>query len=76
MPDTDLLSPRARRYTGGLDLRHRFFDKRYEVAANLSGSSVNGTADAIASTQIDGVHRYQRPDDDVAVRSDAHVAYR
>jgi hypothetical protein len=52
-------------YTGGLDLRHRFLDKRYELAANLSGSVVNGTADAIASTQLDGVHRYQRPDDEI-----------
>src|SRR4029079_4590524 len=46
-------------YTGGLDLRKRFFDKRYELTANLSGSTVYGTAAAIASTQRDGVHRYQ-----------------
>ncbi len=52
-------------YSGGLDLRHRFLDKRFELAANLSGSLVNGTADAIAGTQRDGVHRYQRPDDDL-----------
>lgn len=53
-------------YTGGIDLRRRFLDKRYELAANLSASVVNGTADAIASTQRDGVHRYQRPDDDIS----------
>lgn len=53
-------------YTGGLDLRRRFFDKRYELTANLSGSAVYGTAPAIASTQRDGVHRYQRPDDDIS----------
>jgi hypothetical protein len=52
-------------YTGGLDLRHRFLDKRYELAANLSGSLLNGTAQTIANTQLDGVHRYQRPDDDL-----------
>jgi len=52
-------------YTGGLDLRHRFLDKRYELAVNLSGSTIAGTADAIARTQLDGVHRYQRPDDDI-----------
>ena len=52
-------------YTGGLDLRKRLFDKRYELAANLSGSAIYGTANAIASTQLDGVHRYQRPDDDI-----------
>ena len=32
---------------------------------NLAGSTVNGTAAAIARTQMDGVHRYQRPDDDI-----------
>ena len=52
-------------YTGGLDLRKRLFDKKYELAANLSGSAIYGTANAIASTQLDGVHRYQRPDDDI-----------
>ncbi len=53
-------------YTGGLDLRHRFFSKNYEMRAYLAGSQVNGTADAISATQRDGVHRYQRPDDDIA----------
>ncbi len=52
-------------YTGGLDLRKRFLDKRYELAANLSGSAIYGTTTAIANTQLDGVHRYQRPDDDI-----------
>jgi hypothetical protein len=52
-------------YTGGLDLRHRFLDKRYELAVNLAASRINGTAEAIARTQMDGVHRYQRPDDDL-----------
>jgi hypothetical protein len=53
-------------YTGGLDVRHRFLNKNYELRAYIAGSQVNGTADAIASTQRDGVHRYQRPDDDVS----------
>jgi uncharacterized protein DUF5916/cellulose/xylan binding protein with CBM9 domain len=52
-------------YTGGLDFRKRLFDKKYEVTANLSGSSIYGTPTAIASTQLDGVHRYQRPDDNI-----------
>ena len=52
-------------YTGGLDFRRRLFDKKYEVTANLSGSSIYGTTTAIANTQLDGVHRYQRPDDNV-----------
>ncbi len=52
-------------YTGGLDFRKRLFDKKYEVTANLSGSSIYGTTTAISNTQLDGVHRYQRPDDNV-----------
>lgn len=53
-------------YTGGVDLRHRFFDKRFELAASVSASVVNGTSPAISNTQLDGVHRYQRPDDKLA----------
>ena len=52
-------------YTGGIDLRKRFFDKKYELTAYVAGSLVRGTAAAIAATQLDGVHRYQRPDDNI-----------
>ena len=31
-------------YTGGIDLRHRFAANNYELAASVSGSTVNGTA--------------------------------
>lgn len=60
-------SPFLRRaaYTGGVDLRHRFFDKNYELRAYLAASQLKGTAEAILNTQRDGVHRYQRPDDDI-----------
>jgi uncharacterized protein DUF5916/cellulose/xylan binding protein with CBM9 domain len=50
-------------YTGGIDVRKRFFNKNYELTGYVAGSLVRGTAAAIASTQRDGVHRYQRPDD-------------
>ncbi len=62
-------APMLRRtaYTGGLDLRHRFWNKNYELTASLSGSVVGGTPAAIARLQRDGVHRYQRPDDAVAL---------
>jgi hypothetical protein len=56
---------RSEAYTGGLDARHRFFDRNYEVHASLSGSVVRGSRTAIAATQRDGVHRYQRRDDDL-----------
>jgi hypothetical protein len=50
-------------YTGGLDLRHRFWKNNYELTASVSGSVVGGTPEALARLQRDGVHRYQRPDD-------------
>ena len=53
-------------YTGGIDVRKRFFDKNYELTGYVAGSLVRGTREAIASTQLDGVHRYQRPDDNIA----------
>jgi hypothetical protein len=53
-------------YTGGIDLRKRFLNKNYELTAYLAGSLVRGSAEAIASTQQDGVHRYQRPDDNIS----------
>src|SRR5688572_16808623 len=62
--ETDLFLRRAA-YTGGLDIRHRFFKRNYEMRAYIAGSTVSGTQDAIAATQRDGVHRYQRPDDDL-----------
>ncbi len=52
-------------YTGGIDFRKRFFQKNYELTGYVAGSLVRGTAEAIAATQRDGVHRYQRPDDDI-----------
>ena len=60
-------SPFLRRsaYTGGVDLRHRFSSNNYELRAYLAASQINGTEEAILATQRDGVHRYQRPDDDV-----------
>lgn len=60
---------RSGAYTGGLDFRHRFLDKRYELTAYLAGSLIRGSTAAISSTQRDGVHRYQRPDDAVAFDS-------
>ena len=57
---------RSSAYTGGIDLRRRFFDKKYELTAYVAGSLVRGTPEAIASTQLDGVHRYQRPDDNIS----------
>jgi hypothetical protein len=48
-------------YTGGIDARRRFAG-RYEVSGSLDLSRVDGTRAAIAATQRDPVHLYQRPD--------------
>ncbi|MBS1241081.1 MAG: hypothetical protein H6R40_508 [Gemmatimonadetes bacterium] len=53
---------RSSAFTGGLDLRHRFLNRRYQVQARLVGSQVSGSAEAIAATQQSTVHLYQRPD--------------
>jgi hypothetical protein len=57
-------------YTGGIDFRHRFGPNgNYQLSGNVVGSTVAGTAEAIALTQRSSVHFYQRPDDDIAYDS-------
>ncbi len=56
---------RGEAYTGGVDFRHRFFGNNYELSGSVSGSLVRGSQEAIAATQRDGVHRYQRRDDNL-----------
>ena len=48
-------------YAGGIDARRRFLGD-YEVSGSLDASRVAGSAAAIALTQEDPVHLYQRPD--------------
>ncbi len=52
---------RGSAYSGGLDARRRFAGQ-YEVSGSFAASRVAGTAEAIARTQRDPVHLYQRPD--------------
>ncbi len=49
-------------WTGGLDARHRFGGNRFQFSAQLAGSRVTGTPEAIALTQTSNVHLYQRAD--------------
>ena len=69
LDDVTLPYLRRRAYAGGVDVRHRFFDKKYEVAAYVAGSRVDGSADAIAllqqCNQFGCAHSYQRPDDNL-----------
>ncbi len=49
-------------YVGAVDARHRFSRGRFEVAGSFAASRVTGTPAAIAATQLNNVHLYQRPD--------------
>jgi hypothetical protein len=49
-------------YAGGLDARHRFGQRRFEVSGSFDLSRVEGSPEVIAETQRDPVHLYQRPD--------------
>ncbi len=48
-------------YVGALDFRHRFLSSHYQISGSLDLSSVTGSDSAIAATQRDPVHYYQRP---------------
>src|SRR5207247_9585349 len=56
-------------YVGALDFRHRFPGGRYEISGALDLSRVAGSAQAIAATQRDATHYYQRPDAAIAFAS-------
>jgi hypothetical protein len=49
-------------YVGALDFRNRFLHRTYELAGSLDFSRVAGSAQAIAATQSNAVHTFQRPD--------------
>ena len=46
----------------GFNVRHRFLKSRYQVQAAVTASRVAGSPAAIALTQTDATHYYQRPD--------------
>jgi len=48
-------------YVGAVDFRHRFLQGHYQVSGSFDLSRVAGTDSAIALTQRDAVHFYQRP---------------
>jgi hypothetical protein len=54
---------RSGAYTGGLDLRRRFWNKNYEIRTFAATSDMRGSQQAIAALQTNTVHAYQRPDD-------------
>src|SRR5438552_4867507 len=54
-------SLRSSAYVGAFDFRHRFLGRRYQISGSFDLSRVAGTPSAIAATQNDPVHYYQRP---------------
>ncbi|MBW8772973.1 MAG: hypothetical protein JF590_06770, partial [Gemmatimonadetes bacterium] len=56
-------------YSGGLDARRRV--GRYEFSGSLMGSTVTGSKEAILRTQTQPAHYFQRPDDGIALDSNA-----
>src|SRR5256885_1282111 len=53
---------RSSAYVGAVDFRHRFPGRTYEISGSFDLSRVAGSAQAIAATQRDAAHYYQRPD--------------
>lgn len=51
--------------TAGMDGRHRWRDNQWEVSGYVAGTSVAGSASAIARTQRTSTHYFQRPDADL-----------
>ncbi|HEX6573649.1 MAG TPA: DUF5916 domain-containing protein [Gemmatimonadaceae bacterium] len=49
---------------GGLDFEHRFANRGWVTSGFLAGSHVTGSKEAIAATQLNSSHYYQRPDAD------------
>jgi hypothetical protein len=52
---------RSSAYTGGLDARHRFLNRNYEVAGWVVGSQVSGSSAAMDLLQQNSTHAYNRP---------------
>ncbi len=60
--DGDAASLASGATTGGISWDWRLRDPRYSITGYVAGSSVRGSAEAIAERQQDAVHYYQRPD--------------
>jgi len=60
---------RSHAYVGALDFRHRFHSGGYELSGSFDLSNVGGSPAAIAATQRNSTHNYQRPDDDITFDS-------
>ncbi|MDB4293585.1 DUF5916 domain-containing protein, partial [Maribacter sp.] len=59
-PNLEFLRKSA--YSGGLDFKHNWKDRNYYVQGNLVTSHVTGSKEAIANTQTELTHLFQRVD--------------
>jgi hypothetical protein len=62
-PDLESLV-RSSAWAGGLDLNHYWSSRRWSLYAMFMGSRVEGSYEAIASTQLSSARYFQRPDAD------------
>ncbi len=53
---------RREAYVAAVDFRHRFPGRQFQLSGEFDVSHVSGSAEAIAATQRDAVHYYNRPD--------------
>ena len=61
-PNVDFLHKNA--YTGGLDFKHNWNNRKYYVEGNVYFSQVNGSPEALLRTQTSLTHLFQRTDAD------------
>ncbi len=62
--ENNLNSLRKSAYSGGLDFRHNWKDRKFYIEGNLVLSHVEGSKEAIEETQQELTHNFQRPDAD------------
>lgn len=64
--DDDVFNPFLRKNAtfGGIDWEHKFANRGWVTSGYVGGSHVSGSKEAIASTQLNSSHYYQRPDAD------------
>lgn len=53
---------RKNAFTGGVDFRHNWKERKYFILGNLTLSNVNGSKEAITETQTSLTHLFQRTD--------------
>jgi hypothetical protein len=62
----------ASAWGAGLDFRHEWAERRWQLTGSLAGSHVRGSTEAIAATQRQPHHYFQRPDSEhLSVDADA-----